>query len=164
MQLGYQTKVYELFESAQFGIDWSSVDADIFAVGSSDRVWVDQKANELDKLYTAEKQAGLSVYCQTDMIVFPKKLVEKFKLTKLTHISDPETQKYLRAAIKQMFHRFPQLDGLVVSTLPRARSVWECAVVLALWLGVRPARRTASCQSTPCADTRWRCRRIHSRT
>lgn len=113
-QLGYQTKVYELFESAQFGIDWSSLDPEIFVAGSPERVWVDQKAAELDKLYTAAKQAGLSVYCQTDMIVFPKKLVEKFKLTHFTHISDPVTQKYLRAAIQQMFRRFPLLDGLVV--------------------------------------------------
>jgi hypothetical protein len=113
-QLGYLTKVYELFESAQFGIDWSSVDPDIFPAGSPERNWVDQKAAELDKLYAAAKQAGLSVYCQTDMIVFPRKLVEKFKLARFTHISEPETQKYLRRAIQQMFSRFPQLDGLVV--------------------------------------------------
>lgn len=113
-QLGYQTKVYELFEGAQFGIDWTAVDADIFASGSPERAWVDQKAADLDKLYTAAKQAGLSVYCHTDMIVFPKRLVEKFKLTHFKQISDPETQKFLRAAIQQMFRRFPQVDGLVV--------------------------------------------------
>jgi len=60
-QLGYQTKVYELFESAQFGIDWSSVDPEIFAAGSPERVWVDQKAAELDKLYTAAKHAVLGL-------------------------------------------------------------------------------------------------------
>jgi hypothetical protein len=113
-QLGYQTKVYELFEGAQFGIDWSEVDAGIFAPGSPERAWVDQKAADLDKLYTAAKQAGLLVYCHTDMIVFPKKLVEKFKLTHHKQISDPETQKFLSAAIQQMFRRFPQVDGLVV--------------------------------------------------
>lgn len=113
-QLGYHTKVYELFEGAQFGIDWSSVDPDIFAAGSPGRAWVDQKGAELDKLYAAAKQAGLSVYCHTDMIVFPKRLVEKFHLDHFKDISNPDTQKYLRAAIQQMFHRFPQLDGLVV--------------------------------------------------
>ena len=113
-QLGYPAKVYELFEGAQFGIDWSSVDPDIFPAGSPERTWVDQKAAELDKLYTATKQAGLSVYCHTDMIVFPKKLVEKYHLKNFKQISDPDTQKYLRAAVQQMFHRFPQVDGLVV--------------------------------------------------
>ncbi len=113
-QLGYQTKVYELFEGAQFGIDWSSVDLEIFPAGSPERTWVDQKAAELDMLYTATKQAGLLVYCHTDMIVFPKKLVEKYKLTDFKQVSDSETQKYLRLAVQQMFNRFPQLDGLVV--------------------------------------------------
>ena len=113
-QLGYQGKVYELFEGAQFGIDWSVVDADIFASGSPERAWVDQKAADLDQLYTAAKQAGLAVYCHTDMLVFPKRLVEKFKLTHFKQLSDPQTQKFLRAAIQQMFRRFPQVDGLVV--------------------------------------------------
>jgi hypothetical protein len=113
-QLGYQSKVYELFEGAQFGIDWSSIDPDIFAAGSPERAWVNQKAADLDKLYTATKQAGLSVYCHTDMIVFPRKLVEKYPLVNFKQISNPETQKYLRAAIRQMFSRFQQLDGLVV--------------------------------------------------
>ena len=113
-QLGYQGKVYELFQGAQFGIDWSSVDPDIFPAGSAERAWVDQKAADLDKFYTAAKQAGLSVFCHTDMIVFPKNLVEKHKLGNFTKISDPDTQKYLRAAVRQMFARFPQLDGLVI--------------------------------------------------
>ncbi len=113
-QLGYKSKVYELFESAQFGIDWSSIDPDIFPVGSPERAWVDQKAADLDKLYTMTAQAGLSVYCHTDMIVFPKKLVAKYQLNNFDRVSDPDTQKYLRAAIRQMFSRFPQLDGLVV--------------------------------------------------
>ena len=112
--LGYKTKVYELFEGAQFGIDWASVDPDIFAAGSPGRGWVDRKAAELDRLYTATKQAGLSVYCHTDMIVLPKRLVEKFNLADFKRVSNAETQKYLRAAIQQMFQRFPQLDGLVV--------------------------------------------------
>jgi hypothetical protein len=113
-QLGYPAKVYELFESAQFGIDWSSVDPDVFATGSPERAWLDQKAAYLDQLYTVTKQAGLAVYCHTDMIVFPKKLVEKHQLTHFRQVSNPETQKYLRLAIQQMFRRFPQLDGLVV--------------------------------------------------
>lgn len=113
-RLGYQSKVYELFEGAQFGIDWSLIDPDIFPAGSPDRAWVDQKAADLDHLYTTAKKTGLSVYCHTDMIVFPKRLVEKYQLTKFDQVSDPDTQKYLRAAIRQMFSRFPQLDGLVI--------------------------------------------------
>ena len=36
-QLGYTGKVFELFESAQFGIDWSSVDRELFPAGSDER-------------------------------------------------------------------------------------------------------------------------------
>jgi hypothetical protein len=113
-RLGYRSKVYELFEGAQFAIDWESVDPDIFPAGSPARAWVDQKAVELDKLYTATKQAGLSVYCHTDMIVFPKTLVQKYRLKNFTQVSDSQTQEFVAAAIRQMFARFPQLDGLVV--------------------------------------------------
>ncbi len=112
--LGYKSKVYELFEGAQFGIDWNSVDPDIFPVGSPSRNWVNQKASNLDKMYSATKAAGLEVYCHTDMVVFPKKLVEKINLANFKDVSAPDTRKYLRLAISQMFRRFPQLDGLVV--------------------------------------------------
>ena len=114
-QLGYQGKVYELFEGAQFGIDWSSVDPDIFPAGSTERIWVDTKASELDHLYSTTKAAGLDIYCHTDMVVLPKRLVEKYHLgATFGDLSNPETRNYLRLGIQQMFRRFPQLDGLVV--------------------------------------------------
>ncbi len=113
--LGYTGKVFELFQSAQFGINWDSVDPAILPVGSPDRAWVDAKAAELDKLYSATKAAGLKVYCHTDMVIFPQRLVQKYDLGRtFGDISNAETQRYLRAAIEQMFARFPQLDGLVV--------------------------------------------------
>ncbi len=113
--LGYTGKTFELFEGAQFGINWSAVDPDILPTGSPDRIWVDAKAAELDKLYSSAKAAGLDVYCHTDMVVLPKRLVEKYHLAStFGDVSNPNTQKYLRAAIRQMFHRFPQLDGLVI--------------------------------------------------
>ena len=114
-KLGYGAKTFELFEGAQFGIDWSSVDPDIFPAGSPGRAWVAAKAAELDQLYSAAKAAGLDVYCHTDMVVLPKRLVENYHLgATFGDVSNPETQKYLRLAIDQMFQRFPQLDGLVV--------------------------------------------------
>lgn len=114
-QLGYTAKVFELFQSAQFGIDWSSVDPDIFPGGSKERDWVNAKAAELDTLYNATKAAGLDVYCHTDMVVLPKRLVDKHNLQKtFGDLSNPETQKFVRLAVEQQFKRFPQLDGLVV--------------------------------------------------
>ncbi|RYX80770.1 hypothetical protein EON83_27035 [bacterium] len=112
---GFGAKTFELFESAQFGIDWSAADPDIFPADSPDRKWIDVKGAELDKLYSATKAAGLQVYCHTDMVVLPKRLVAKYKMEKtFGDISDPQTQKFLRLGIGQMFQRFPQLDGLVI--------------------------------------------------
>ena len=112
--LGYTGKVYELFQAAQFGIDWSSVDPDLFPAGSDERTWIDAKAKELDALYTATKKAGLDLYCHTDMVILPKKLVEKYNLPNFGDLSLPESQKFLRLGIREMFARFPQLDGLVI--------------------------------------------------
>ena len=112
--LGYTGKVFELFEAAQFGIDWSSADPDLFPAGSVERKWLDAKAAELDRLYSATKAAGLDLYCHTDMVVLPRKLVEKFHLTDFGDLSKPDTQKFLRLGVREMFRRFPQLDGLVI--------------------------------------------------
>ena len=113
-QLGYTGKVFELFEAAQFGIDWSSVDPDLFPAGTPERKWLDAKATELDRLYTATKQAGLDLYCHTDMVVLPKKLVEKYGLKEFGDLSNPECRKFVRLGVAEMFKRFPQLDGLVI--------------------------------------------------
>jgi hypothetical protein len=113
-QLGYTGKVFELFEAAQFGIDWSSVDPALFPAGSDERKWIEAKAAELDRLYAATKAAGLEVYCHTDMVVLPRKLVEKYQLTDFGDLSKPETQRILRLGVREMFTRFPQLDGLVI--------------------------------------------------
>lgn len=113
-QLGYTGKVFELFQAAQFGVDWSSVDPDVFPQGSPERAWVDAKAAELTRLYDATKAAGLEVYCHTDMIVLPRRLVERRQLKDMGDLSDPATQDCVRALVRQMFARFPQLDGLVV--------------------------------------------------
>ncbi len=113
-KLGYTGKVFELFEAAQFGIDWSSVDPGLFPMGSAEREWIDAKAQQLDRLYTDTKHAGLDVYCHTDMVILPKKLVEKYHLGNFGDLSNPECQKYLRIGVREMFKRFPQLDGLVI--------------------------------------------------
>lgn len=113
--LGYKGKVYELFQGAQFTINWASVDPDIFPEGSPERDWVDKKAAELDRLYSEMKSRGLEVYCHTDFVVLPKRLVKKEQLEDdFGDVENPKTQTYLRLMVQQVFDRFPQLDGLVV--------------------------------------------------
>lgn len=113
--MGDNGKVFFLFDSPMLAVNWESVDPEILPKGSPGRAWVDAKAAQLDARHAACKRAGLKVYAMSDLILFPKGLVEKFHLTEtFGDPRHPETQKYLRLLIAQMFDRFPHLDGLVV--------------------------------------------------
>ena len=118
---GYGAKVFFLFEAAQFGIDWQKFDVTIFPDTSAGKKWVDEKRKNIATKYGQNKAAGLNVYCMLDMLVFPKKLVEKNR-DKMCNdkgkidISKPFTQKCVRYLINQIFDVFPQLDGIVVRT------------------------------------------------
>jgi len=112
---GYNGKVYFLFDSPTLAINWSSVDPDIFPAGSPGRAWVDAKATNFDRALAQCKAAGLRTYAQADLILFPKLLVEKYKMEKtFGNPSDAQTARFLRLMVAQVFERFPALDGLVV--------------------------------------------------
>ena len=114
-QEGYNGKVYFLFDSPTLAVNWASVDPDILPAGSPDREWVDAKAKEIDGLISRCKMSGLRTYAMSDMVLFPKRLVEKYNLAKtMGNPTDPQTGKFLRLLVAQIFERFPDLDGLVV--------------------------------------------------
>lgn len=112
--LGYTGKIFALFEAAQFGIDWSSLDPALIPPGCPERAWIDAKAAELDRLFDATKAAGLEVYCHTDMVVLPRRLVEKLGLDEFGDLTRENARQVVRAGIREQFDRFPQVDGLVV--------------------------------------------------
>ena len=118
---GYDAKVFFLFDAAQFGIDWKGFDPEIFEKKSDERKWVDARAATIDSLYNSAKEEGLGVYCMLDMLVLPRKMVEKYSTRLLNEegkidISRSFTQKCVRHLIRSMFSRFPQLDGLIIRT------------------------------------------------
>jgi len=114
-KMGYNGKVFFLFESAQLAINWDKVDKDILPIGSFDRKWVEAKAMHIDSLYTRIKKTGLQVYCMSDLVLFPKELVKKYDLKEVMgDPRNPKTEKYLRILLHEMFTQFPQLDGIVV--------------------------------------------------
>lgn len=113
--MGYNGKVYFLFDAPTIAINWESVDPDIFPKGSPGRAWVDAKAAQIDRQQAACKAAGIKAYAMADLVLFPKALVAKYKMeTTYGDPRDPQTDKFLRAMIGQMFDRFPDLEGLVV--------------------------------------------------
>ncbi|WPJ96263.1 hypothetical protein SH580_00925 [Coraliomargarita algicola] len=114
-EMGYNGKVYFLFESPALAINWESVDADILPKGSKEREWVDAKAADIRAMQAASKAQDIDVYAMSDLILFPKRLIEKFGIEKT--FGDPKhplTEKLLRAQINEMFEQFPDFDGLVV--------------------------------------------------
>ncbi|MFR9593706.1 MAG: hypothetical protein SNI57_04040, partial [Rikenellaceae bacterium] len=113
-EMGYNGKVYFLFESPMLAINWESVDSDILPKDSEDRKWVDQKAEQIRSMQAASTAAGLTTLAQSDLILFPKRLVEKYDLAEcMGDARDPEVERLVRAQIAEMFDQFPLLDGLV---------------------------------------------------
>ncbi|HEX5790052.1 MAG TPA: hypothetical protein VFY13_02815 [Luteolibacter sp.] len=114
-EMGFNGKVYFLFDSPTLAVDWESVDPEIMPKGSADRAWMEKKAAQIDAQHAACKAAGVKVYAMGDLVLFPKRLIEKYKMEKtFGDPRDPQTDKFLRLLIRQMFDRFPSLDGLVV--------------------------------------------------
>jgi len=114
-EMGFNGKVYYLFDSPQLAVNWDSVNPDILPDGSEAEKWVNQKATRLHREYKRCQQAGIQVYAMSDLILLPKRLIEKFEMEKtFGDPKDPKTQKYLRHLLDLMFEQFPELDGLVV--------------------------------------------------
>ena len=114
-EVGAKGKVFYLFDSGVLGVNWATFDSTALPLGSADRIWIDAKAVETTLRYNTAKAAGLEVYCMSDLLLFPKKLLEKYGMTtRFKDINDTLTQRLLREELRMMFRDFPQLDGIVV--------------------------------------------------
>jgi hypothetical protein len=113
--MGYNGRVFQLFDSPTLGIDWSHYDPSIFPPGSPGRAWIDAKAAHIDQKLAANRAAGLSSFAMGDLVLLPKSLVEKHGAQKtFGDPRNPQTQEFLRAMIDGVFKRFPGFDGIVV--------------------------------------------------
>jgi len=114
-EMGYNGKVYFLFESPALAINWESIDSDILQKGSKERKWVDHKANQIKKMHASCKKQGVSIFAMSDLILFPKKLIKKYNIKDTYNDpNNPLTEKFIRAQINEIFDQFSDLDGLVV--------------------------------------------------
>jgi hypothetical protein len=111
--MGYKGKVYSLFESPVLAVDWNDVEPGLFD-GDSE-AWRHELASRLKKEFQNCKQHGLSVFAMSDMVLFPKKLVEKYGMNAtFGDANNPFTVKYLKVLFDLIFTQFPEMDGLVV--------------------------------------------------
>lgn len=114
-EMGYNGKVYFLFESPALAINWESVDKDILPKGTAERKWVDEKAAQIKKMHAACKAQNMAIYAMSDLVLFPKRLIEKYKIEHtFGDPNDTQTVKFIRAQINEIFDQFSDLDGLVV--------------------------------------------------
>ena len=114
-EMGYNGKVYFLFESPALAINWETVSPDILPKGSEERAWVDAKAAQIHQMHQACKAQGIEIYAMSDLILFPKRLIEKYHIGEtFGNPRDSLTIKFLRAQINEVFEQFPDLNGLVV--------------------------------------------------
>jgi tetratricopeptide (TPR) repeat protein len=114
-KMGYNGKVYFLFDSPTLAINWDSMDPEIAPKGSLFKKWIDAKRDSLKRKFSACQKSGIKVFAMSDLILFPKKLVDKQKIKKtMGDPCAPKTEKYLRFMIEQTFRQFPSLEGLVV--------------------------------------------------
>ncbi len=114
-EMGYNGKVYFLFDSPMLAINWESIDAEILPTDSIERRWVDAKAARIKKQHAACRAQGIAIYAMSDMVLFPKRLIQKYGIEKtFGDPNHPLTQKFIRAQVSEMFEQFPDMDGLVV--------------------------------------------------
>ena len=106
--MGYKGKVYSLFESPVLAVDWNDVEPGLFD-GDSE-AWRHELASRLKKEFQNCKQHGLNVFAMSDMVLFPKKLVEKYGMNAtFGDANNPFTVKYLKVLFDLIFTQFPEM-------------------------------------------------------
>jgi hypothetical protein len=118
---GYDGQVVNEFTPPQTAITFDSFDPRIFPAGSAGREWVEAAARKIDAHIARAHAAGIAVYLFTDIIVLPKRLVELYGDQLLDDqgritFDHPLTRRIHRLMLREVFTRFPGLDGLVVRT------------------------------------------------
>ncbi|MEU1945907.1 hypothetical protein ABZ554_26620 [Streptomyces sp. NPDC020125] len=118
---GYDGQVVNEFRPPHTAVTFDSVDPRIFPPGSDGRAWVEATARHIDERISRAHAAGLAAYYFTDIIMLPKRLVELHGDQLLDgsgriDLARPFTQEVHRLMLREVFARFPGLDGLVVRT------------------------------------------------
>lgn len=112
--LGYNGQVLKM--EVQCGLTYDDWEDNVIPEDSEEKMWILRHAASVrTKLGLAEK-AGIPVYPFIDMLVLPISILEKYKSELMEgdrlSIRKPKTQELIRAQIKELFIRYPTLDGI----------------------------------------------------
>lgn len=120
---GYDAKVFDLFDCAQFGLLWDKLTEKtgrraVFPQDSEARAWVLKRKEELRREYDATRNAGLKVCFMMDIIVLPECMREIYPeiLNENGNIDiyKPYMKEILDALFDELFQEFPQVDGIYI--------------------------------------------------
>ena len=118
---GFNVQVMNDFIFPTAAVSFDSFDAAIFPKGSKDREWLDAATVQIQNNIKAAHKAGIKIFYFTDIVVLPKKIVEKYKSQlcdangKIT-FEKPLTIELHKIMFDELFRKFPDLDGLVIRT------------------------------------------------
>lgn len=118
-QYGFNAQVVNEFQSVHTAITYNELNEAICPPRSKERLWADSIANRIQLKIASIHEAGLEAYYFTDIIVFPKRLVEIYRneicdANGKIDFTRPKTQEIHRIMFREIFKRFPALDGLVI--------------------------------------------------
>lgn len=119
--LDYDGQVINEFRPPQTAVTFDTFDERIFPAGSEARAWVEENARRVDEHIRRAHAAGVAAYFFTDVIVLPRRLVELHAEEILDqedriNLHRPLTQHVHRLMLREVFARFPDMDGLVIRT------------------------------------------------
>ncbi len=117
----FNGQVMNDFVFAHTAITFRSLDKQMFLPGSEEYNWIKKAAATINKNIQQAHAAGLKAYYFTDLIVLPKKLVQKYKdslcdANGKISFEKPFTLYVHRLMLRELFESFPNLDGLVIRT------------------------------------------------
>ena len=93
----------------------------LIAEDGVEREWAMKRAESLRQRVRAAHAAGIRCFAGTDMFLFPKQLILRFKGEICDErgridVDRPKTREIFRTLLRETFQRVPELDGIVVRT------------------------------------------------
>jgi len=102
----------------QCAITYDDYDDGVVPDNTPEKLWIERHAAGISILIDNAKRAKMPLYPFTDMLVVPKSVMEKYgsemKINGKISILKNRTKDIVRAQVKEIFTRFPNLDGLTV--------------------------------------------------